>query len=169
MAFQQKDLFELTDNVFQNVGKDWLLIAAEKDGKVNAMTASWGALGVLWHKNVAFVFIRKSRFTKEFVDAADTFSLNFPDPALYREAMTYFGRTSGRKEDKIAHTGFTVAHQGKTPYFEEASKVLVCRKLSRTYLAPEDIADVKVLSDCYPTNDYHYMYVGEITHCLVRE
>ena len=45
----------LTDNPFKLIDKDWLLITAEKDGKVNTMTASWGGLGILWNKKVATV------------------------------------------------------------------------------------------------------------------
>ena len=63
-------------NVFQMIGKDWMLVTAEKDGKVNTMTASWGGAGVMWGKNVAFVVIRPQRYTKEFIDASDTFSLS---------------------------------------------------------------------------------------------
>ena len=29
-------------NAFTKIGKEWMLIMAEKDGKANAMTASWG-------------------------------------------------------------------------------------------------------------------------------
>ena len=64
---------ELDKSPFQLIGKDWMLITAEKDNKINTMTASWGGFGVLWGKNVAFYFIRPQRYTKEFVDNSDTF------------------------------------------------------------------------------------------------
>ena len=35
---------EIKDNPFELIGKEWLLVAANKDGKSNAMTASWGAV-----------------------------------------------------------------------------------------------------------------------------
>ena len=38
---------ELDKNVFHMIGKEWLLVTAEKEGKVNTMTASWGGIGVL--------------------------------------------------------------------------------------------------------------------------
>ena len=37
------------------IGKEWLLVTAEKDGKANTMTASWGGVGVMWGRNVAFI------------------------------------------------------------------------------------------------------------------
>lgn len=60
---------ELGKNVFHMIGKEWLLVTAEKEGKVNTMTASWGGLGVMWGKNVAYIVLRPQRYTKEFVDA----------------------------------------------------------------------------------------------------
>ena len=38
---------ELDKNVFHMIGREWLLVTAEKAGKVNTMTASWGGIGVL--------------------------------------------------------------------------------------------------------------------------
>ena len=59
---------ELTRNPFQMIGKDWLLITTKKGDKVNTMTASWGGIGWLWNKPVAFVFIRPERFTHGFIE-----------------------------------------------------------------------------------------------------
>ncbi len=61
------DMLEL--NPFTKIGKEWMLITAGNKEKANTMTASWGGLGVMWGKNVAYVFVRDSRYTKEFIDA----------------------------------------------------------------------------------------------------
>ena len=58
---------EITGNVFDRIGKQWMLVGAMKDGKSNAMTASWGGMGVMWGKNVVFVFVyieERSLFAK---------------------------------------------------------------------------------------------------------
>ena len=68
---------EVRENTFSLIGKDWMLISAEKDGNINTMTAAWGGFGVMWHENVVFVVIRPQRFTKEFVDFNERFSLSF--------------------------------------------------------------------------------------------
>ena len=82
---------------FEKIGSQWMLISAEKDGKVNTMTASWGGVGVLWGKNVVTVYIRPQRYTKEFVDANDTFTLSFFD-GNYMKELGYLGKVSGRKK-----------------------------------------------------------------------
>ena len=61
-------------NVFDLIGKKWMLVTAGDQNKFNTMTASWGGMGVMWHKNIAVTVIRPSRYTYEFVDNNDTFS-----------------------------------------------------------------------------------------------
>ena len=77
--FEKIDIHSLNFNPFDKVGKDWLLISATKNGKTNTMTASWGTLGHLWNKDVAIIFIRPQRYTKEFVDESEMFTLSFFD------------------------------------------------------------------------------------------
>ena len=107
---------ELNKNVFSMIGKEWLLVTAEKEGKVNTMTASWGGLGVMWGKDVAFIVLRPQRYTKEFVDAGETFSLSVLGGER-RKTLNYLGTVSGRDEDKVAKSGLTVEREDGTPYF----------------------------------------------------
>ena len=153
---------------FHAIGSDWMLITAEKEGRVNTMTASWGGLGVIWGRNAAYVFVRDSRYTKEFMDAADTFSLTFFDRAKYAEMLAYMGKVSGRDEDKIARWNLSVEHCDGTPYFSEAKIAITCRKMCRQPIEPENFIDPTVDGKFYPTKDYHDMYIGEITHILVK-
>ncbi len=155
----------INDNIFKLIGKDWMLVAAQKDGKVNAMTASWGFGGVMWGKNAVVVGIRPQRYTKEFVDNGDTFSITIL-PESYRETMSYFGTVSGRDEDKIAKTGLTVAHDENTPYFEEGRLVLICKKMYSQEIKEENFIDKSIIDRWYPNKDYHMMYVAEIFDVL---
>ena len=83
------ELFEL--NPFEKIGTDWMLITAEKNGKPNTMTASWGGFGVIWGKNVAYIVVRESRYTKEMIDGSDTFSLSFLNHKDYKSTLKYLG------------------------------------------------------------------------------
>ena len=154
-------------NAFQMIGKDWMLVTAEKDGKVNTMTASWGGAGVMWGKNVAFVVIRPQRYTKEFIDASDTFSLSILDNS-YRKTLNYLGTVSGRDEDKIQKSGLTVEHSGNTPYFKEAKTVLLLKKLYHQEMSPDCFIDKSLIEKWYPNADYHTLYVAEIEKILIQ-
>ena len=114
---------EIKRDPFTLIDKDWMLITAEKERKVNTMTASWGGVGIIWNKKVAYIFIRPQRYTKEFVDASERFSLSVL-PDSYRKELTYLGRVSGRDEDKIAKTGLKVAYENNVPYLRRASACL---------------------------------------------
>ncbi len=155
-------------NVFQAIGKEWMLITAKNQSRVNTMTASWGGVGILWGKPVAFVFIRQSRYTKEFIDASAAFSLSFFSEN-YKKELGYLGKVSGRKEDKIKNTGLTVAQADEIPYFDEANVVLLCRKMACVPIEKEHFLDPDIDTSWYKDQDYHTMYVAEITQILTRK
>ncbi len=153
---------------FQMIGQDLMLIAAERGGRVNAMTAGWGGLGFMWRRDAAFIVIRPQRFTREFVDASGTFSLNFFGHG-HRELLNYFGSVSGRDEDKIAKSGLTVARSDGTPYFGEAASAIICRKLYAQPFLGECFTDPQPDRECYPAKDYHIMYIGEVLRIFAKE
>lgn len=144
-----------------------LVAATDKDGKTNAMTASWGGLGVLWGKKVAFVFIRPQRYTKKFVDDAENFSLSFFEES-YKPMLGYMGKVSGKNEDKIKKSGLTVQYKDGAPVFKEASLTLVCRKMYRQPLEEDCFIDKTNIGKWYPQKDYHDMYVAEIVDEIIR-
>lgn len=159
---------ELNESPFKLIGKDWMLITAEKDDKVNTMTASWGGLGVMWGKDVAYIVVRPQRYTKEFIDNSDTFSLTFFDDE-YKKTLGYLGKVSGRDEDKISNSNLTLNTCENTPYFEEGKVVLVCKKLYGQYLDPKCFLEDGIDERWYPEKDYHMLYIAEIKNVLVRK
>lgn len=158
---------ELQANPFQMIDGDWMLITAEKDGQVNTMTASWGGLGIMWHKPVAYIVIRPQRYTKAFVDAADTFSLSIL-PKEFKKQLQYLGTVSGRDEDKIQKSGLTLATMANTPYFEEANMVFICRKLFAQDYTPDSFIDPGI-EKYYPEKDYHTLYIAEIEKLMIEK
>ena len=162
----QPEQFE--QSPFKLIGQDWMLITAEKDGKVNTMTASWGGFGVMWAKNVAYIVIRPQRYTKEFVDNSDTFSLTFLDNS-FKKTLSYLGTKSGRDEDKIKNSKLTVLHTDEIPYFEEANIAILCKKLYAQEFKPEYFIAQELNEKWYPDVDYHTLYIAEITKILLKE
>lgn len=158
---------QIENNPFQLIGKDWMLISAAREGKVNTMTASWGGLGIMWQKNVCYIVIRPQRYTKEFIDASDTFSLTFL-PGNHKKQLAYLGAVSGRDEDKIEKSGLTLAFDEGIPYFTEGSMVMQCRKLFAQDYQPESFINLDP-AEFYPLKDFHTLYIGEIIKVLVRD
>lgn len=167
-GFQNIAPEELADNPFKAIGSDWMLITAGVPGSFNTMTASWGALGILWNKPIAICFVRAQRHTFRFLEQSDYFSLSF-FPEEQREALKYCGTHSGRDVDKIKATGLTpLAGPDQTVYFAEARLVLFCKKIYIQDLDPSHFLTPET-DKFYPQRDYHRVYLGEITHCLRRE
>lgn len=143
----------------------WMLITAEKDGKVNTMTASWGSFGIMWNKEVVFIVIRPQRFTKEFVDSAESFSLTLFDKS-YLTKLSYLGKVSGRDANKIEQTELSVKYDNNIPYFEEAETAIFAKKLYAQPMGDEFFVDKSIIDKWYPSKDFHILYVGEITKVI---
>lgn len=158
---------ELTRNPFQMIGKDWLLLTARKGEKVNTMTASWGGVGILWGRPVAYLFLRPQRYTKEFVDAGTHLSISVMNESC-RKLLSYFGTVSGRDEDKIAKSGLALAEEDGVPYFADAEIAMICRKLYAQPMDPRYTAEDWIDEKWYPDHDWHTMYVAEIEKTMVR-
>ena len=120
MNYKEIKPIDLNESTFRLIGHDWMLVTAAHNSRVNTMTASWGGFGVLFNKNVAYIFVRPQRFTKEFVDGSDRFSLTFFDKSFKKE-LSYLGTASGKDEDKIKKAGLTTLYLVETPYFEEVT------------------------------------------------
>jgi flavin reductase (DIM6/NTAB) family NADH-FMN oxidoreductase RutF len=148
------------ENVFELIGKEWMLVTAGEERNWNTMTASWGGLGVLWGKNVSTVYIRDSRYTFEFMNRAKVYTLSFFDQT-HRDALSYCGSHSGRDVDKAKETGLHPVIIDGGVVFEEARMVLVCRTLYSQDFDPKLFLDQSVEKH-YPNKDYHRMYIGEI-------
>lgn len=163
---QKTDIARLgQEDVVKMIGKDWMLITAGTTDNYNMMTASWGGIGFLWGKPVAFIFVRPERHTYGFVEQAERFTLSFYGEEQ-RETLKFCGAHSGRDCDKAHETGLRpVATEGGSVTFEQARLTLECRKAYRTELRAEEFIDREALDRWYgnhPGGSLHAVYIGEI-------
>lgn len=158
---------QIQDNPFKLMGKDWALVTSGTKDSFNTMTVSWGGVGVMWGKPVAFTFIRPQRHTFGFIENNNYFTMSFFYEE-YRDALNFCGTKSGRDYDKPKETGLTPAFtEDGIPYFEQARLVLVCKKMYSQFLTEENVIDGEGVKKWYK-DDYHKMYVSEITKVLVK-
>lgn len=165
--FVEVPIKELEAKPFSLINDRWMLITAGTSEKLNTMTASWGGLGTLWNKSVAFAFIRPTRYTFEFTENSDYFTLSFYDES-YKSALNLCGSKSGRDIDKVEATGLTPIFDEDLVYFEQANLVLVCKKVYADFIKPECFID-EGLDKFYSLKDYHKMYIGEVVKVLVKK
>lgn len=161
---------ELKDNMFDAIGKEWMLVTAGTPEKFNMMTASWGGTGILWGKPVAFIFIRPERYTYEFIEKGDTLTLSFLGEA-HRDIHKICGSQSGRDIDKVAVSGLKpyVTENGNIAY-EQARLILECKKLYADFIDADNFVDKLLISRWYGEGHggFHKMYILEIQNVLVE-
>jgi flavin reductase (DIM6/NTAB) family NADH-FMN oxidoreductase RutF len=157
---------DIRDNTFQLIDKEWMLVTAGPLVDFNTMTASWGGFGSLWGRHVVFTFIRPERYTYQFMEQAENFTLTFFAPQ-YHDALMFCGTHSGRDVDKMEATGLTpVAGPADTVYFAEARLVLFCRKIYAQDLEGACFTVPEIDEAIYSNAAYHRLYIGDVTRCL---
>ena len=161
------------ENAFTLISKEWMLVTAGTVEKCNMMTASWGGIGWLWNKPVAFVFIRPERATYPLLEQNERFTLSFlgTDEAM-RKVYNFCGSKSGRDFDKVKETGLTpVATEHGAVSFAEARLTIEARKMFRSEFKPEEFLDKEALERWYndqPGGSFHTMYVVEIENVYTK-
>ncbi|MDD3184396.1 MAG: flavin reductase family protein [Anaerostipes sp.] len=163
MNTKKIELSELSKRIdpVVNMRESWYLVTAEKDGRVNTLTAGWGALGNLCEKKTAIVYIRPQRHTKQFMDASGRFTMTFFEE--HQQELLFLGSHSGADmPDKIEQAGLHSTSVDGQPTFEEGKLVLNCKTIYQDALKPENFTDSALAEANFPDKDYSVMYIAEI-------
>ena len=155
---------EFKIDAFSQFDKKWALLSAGDRGHYNAMTISWGGLGTLWSRPVATVYVKPIRYTYQFMEENEYFTVSFY-PEEYRDALGLMGSKSGRDCDKAAAAGLTPKEVSGTVTFEEAEITLLCKKIYSQDLNTENMPQ-DVIRGYYETEEPHRMYIGEVVDIL---
>ncbi len=156
---------EIKENFIDIIKNEWMLITAGNPDGYNMMTASWGFMGEMWGSDCVVAAVRPQRYTMEFIDKNDYFTLSFYGNR--KDIHKVCGSMSGRDTNKTELTGLTPVFSDNAVYFNEARLVLICKK---QYVAPLDengFCDTEPFEKWYD-NDLHNMIVGKIEKVLVK-
>ncbi len=164
--FKEITAKEISENLIGMIADEYMLITAGDQSAHNMMTASWGYAGEIWGNDSVMALVRPQRYTMEFIEKQDYFTLSFygDNKAIHKIC----GSKSGRDCDKTALTGLTPIYSDNAVYFEEARVVLICKKQYVDRMKEECFIDKDPLK-WYPSSDYHYMIIGKIEKVLVKE
>ncbi len=164
MPLQKTNPDSLKNNPFDLFGKQWALLTAGTITNYNMMTIGWGTLGILWGKPMASVFVRPSRFTYEFFEKNEMFSIT-AFPASLKKVLNLCGSKSGRVINKMDIPELTPIESDGAVYFKEATLAILCKKQYYADLNPE-LIPTEVKTHHYSNNDFHRVYYGEIMQCF---
>lgn len=151
---------EITLAPFKVFDDEWALVTAGNQDDFNTMTISWGGLGTLWNKSVATIYVKPIRYTYEYLEKNDYFTVSFY-PSQYKKDLGVLGSKSGRDGDKVALTSLTPDYLENGVTFKEASRTLVCKKI---YWQDLDVKTMpkEAIDKYYIEEEPHRMYIGEV-------
>lgn len=157
---------EIKDNLIKAIADEWMLITAGNADGYNTMTASWGFVGEMWGEDSVAVMVRPQRYTMQFIEENDKFTLSFYGDR--KDIHAICGHKSGRDTDKAAECGLTPVFEDGTAYFKQARLVIVCKKQYMSRLEEKCFIDKEPLK-WYPEKDYHNMIIGKIEKVLISD
>ncbi len=159
-------------NPFTAIGTDGFLVTAGTPEHFNTMTASWGTMGVLWGRNVVVLYVRKSRYTHQFLDESDGFTVSFFPPEM-KEKLLWCGAHSGREYDKVSITGLQPTFipsvkGGERVNFKEALLVFSCTKAATMDMQSDQFL-LDEIKEFYQGGDLHTVYIGFVDNILSNQ
>lgn len=164
MTLKQLDPLKLDGKYIDMIGNDWMLVTSGNLDSFNMMTASWGFLGFMWGLPSATIFVRPTRYTKEWIEKTHSFTLTlFPDK--YKKILSTLGSKSGRDMDKMKDSGLTpIGLPTGDVTYKEATLTIVCRVMYKQPLAEKGFIDPTIMPKWYPlgADDLHTMYIAQI-------
>ncbi len=171
-------VYDLRFNPFGLVAKDWALATAGDENKYNTLTIAWIEFGSLWNSlqgqqgffgaPVISIFIRPQRYTRQFIDEQDYFTVSVYDENFKKQLM-YLGSHSGRDEDKLKAVNMKASFINGIPYVDDAEIVFICKKLYRDPFEDNNFENEEINSRTYPQKDYSIQYIGEVEKVLISD
>ena len=166
--FKTIDPEEITTNFFHELNVNWALLTSGNRDNYNTMTVSWGNTGILWHEPVVIVYCRPQRYTFEFLNKHDYYTLSLFDPE-YKHIVQYCGSHTGRNVNKIQETGLKplFTEKGNIGY-EQSKLVLECQIIYSDDIKESNFIDKSLVGSIYPGKDFHRFFIGRITGCYIK-
>jgi len=157
-------LTDYTEKPFVHFAEDWAILTAGIKGDFNSMTIAWGALGTMWGKPAAFLVVKPSRHTYDFLERHDEITLSWYDDKHKKALGSIFGAKSGRDIDKAKEAGFTPVEIAGGITYEEARETMVLKKLFMQQLDRSKFS--QEILKWYPAGGKeepaHYLIIAEV-------
>jgi len=159
----------VAEKFIQQLEDGGAFLMAKSSEKTNIMTIGWASIGRIWTKPIMMVAVKKSRFTFNIIDKANSFSVNIPTTDM-RKVLTFCGTKSGRDFDKFKECNLTLipAQKVETPIVNIPGYHCECKIVYKSVMNPEYLIE-EYRKTYYPDEDYHILYFGEILACYINE
>lgn len=147
--------------------KEGCLITAGDINNYNTMAIGWGMIGTIWRKKTFVAYVKPVRYTYQFMENNDYFTISFYDKKYIKE-IGYLGSKSGRNTNKVKDVNFHPVQLDNGVTFEEAYCTIVCKKYYWSDINKENVMQIDI-DRYYSNEDVHRVYYGEIIDILEKE
>lgn len=156
------NFYENLDKAMENLTKRGAFLTVKDEKGANTMTISWGYIGFSWNKPFFVAMVRPQRYTHEFIEAADSYTISIPYNDDMKNALTICGTKSGRDIDKEkeANIQFIPSKAVTSPIVDQCNMYYECKITYFDKIYKEKFPEE--LRKFYPYDDYHDIYYGEI-------
>lgn len=169
MRLQPVDFQSMTPEVFRVFETQNALLTAGDRETCNTMTIGWCQLGRVWNLPVCTVYVRPERYTYEFMESHDYFTVSVL-PQEAKKIMALCGTKSGRDVDKVRECGLTLCYgAGDAPFFDEAEWVLVCKKAYVQDLDAVCVLDARIHGSYGAKGNWHRAYIGVVVEAYQQK
>ena len=168
---------ELLMNPFQKFHKETAIITGGDPKNYNSLVVGWGEMGVLWQKPVITIYVKHERYTWEFLERGEFFTVSFLS-RKHRKKLGFIGSKSGRNiKNKEKESGLHVINKGPGLgiIFEESVETYVCKLIYKHAMFYNNLnQEIKGFYDFAVgkgniDNTPHSLYIGEvIAHYLTK-
>ena len=151
------------------------ILSAGDKNHYNSMAIEWGSIGVSWEMSIFTVYVKEERYTYEFMQKTEYFTVSIINKNLFKKFENIYGTKSGRdiNKEEAAGTHIKFLDDGGIT-FEEAEEVYVCKMLAKANIKDEDSSPelkdfYEKRKEYFKTTKPHGIFIGEIIRHYVRK
>ena len=158
--FEKVSFKEIQNIALEKLGTEGALLLVGNKEKHNNMTIGWATSGILWSKPVVISYVKPTRYTYDFCNEFDTFTICYFDNQ--KNILKECGTKSGRDVNKDDLCNLHVVDLDGEIAYEEASLVITARKIYQDDFKKDNFLDMTIYETRYMDDLPHRFYVGEV-------
>mgnify|MGYP000202696883 FL=1 len=161
------DYNKYLEKAYDSFDNGGAFLTVKNEDELNTMTIGWGSVGIIWRTPMLMVLVRESRHTFKLINNTDEFTVSIPFGNKMQDELLFCGTKSGREYDKFKECNLETINGNilETPLIKGCDLHYECT-IEYSQPMDSDRVNSKVLKNCYPENDLHTMYFGEIKNCF---
>lgn len=164
--FTKQSFKDVQNLMYEKLSTEGALIVAGTVENHNNMTIGWATQGILWSKPVIISYVKPTRYTFDFCNNNETFSICYFNNR--KEILKECGTKSGRDVNKDELCNLHPIVLDECIAYEEASLIITCKKIYQDDFYKEKFLDKNIIDKRYQDGLIHRFYIGEVINVYTK-